>query len=80
MLKTLKNLLLQKQKSYDPYNLACIIGDSSSTKFFINDDPKLTLTYFKARLSWVICTFERVNLLQNNLIEEKLQQRTILSE
>ena len=30
--KNLKNLL-QNQKSYDLYKFACIIGDSSSTKF-----------------------------------------------
>ena len=47
-------------------------------KVYINDDPVLTLTYFTARSNWVICTFERGKLLQSNLIEENMQQRTIL--
>ena len=49
-------------------------------KVYINYDPGLTLTYFKARSKWVICIFERGKLLQSNLIEENLQQRTILTE
>ena len=49
-------------------------------KVYINDNPGLTLPYFKARSNWVVCTFEREKLLQINLIEENLQQRTILIE
>ena len=49
-------------------------------KMYINDDPGLTLTYFTARSNWVACTFEWGNLLQSNLMEEILQQRTILTE
>ena len=47
---------------------------------YINDDPGLTLTYFIARSNWVPCTFEWGKLLQSILMEENLQQRTILTE
>ena len=47
---------------------------------YINDDPGLTLTSFTTRSNWVICTFELGKLLQSNLMEEILQQRTILTE
>ena len=46
----------------------------------MNDDPGVTMTHFKARSNWVICTFEWGKLLQGNLTEENLQQRTILTE
>ena len=49
-------------------------------KVYINDDPGLTLTYFTARSNWVTCTFEWGNLLQSHIMEENLQQRTILIE
>ena len=49
-------------------------------KVYINDDPGLTLTYFTARSNWVTCTFEWGKLLQSHLMEENLQQRTILTE
>ena len=49
-------------------------------KVFINDDPGLTLTYFTARSNWFICTFEWGKLFQSHLMEENLQQRTILTE
>ena len=49
-------------------------------KVYINDDLVLTLTYFKARSNWVTCTFEWGKLLQSHLMEENLQQRTILTE
>ena len=49
-------------------------------KVHINDDPGLTLTYFMARSNWVTCTFEWGKLLQSHLMEENLQQRTILTE
>ena len=49
-------------------------------KFYIIDDPGLTLTYFMARSDWVTCTFEWEKLLQIHLMEENLQQRTILTE
>ena len=49
-------------------------------KVYINDDPRLTLTYFMARTNWVTCMFEWGKLLQSHLIEENLQQRTILTE
>ena len=47
---------------------------------YINDDPGLTLTYFMARSNWVTCKFELGKLLQSHLMEEILQQRTILTE
>ena len=49
-------------------------------KVYINDDPMLILTYFTARSNWVTCTFELGKLLQRHLMEENLQQRTILTE
>ena len=49
-------------------------------KVYINDDPKLTLTYFTTRSNWVACTFEWGKLLQSYLMEENLQQRIILTE
>ena len=49
-------------------------------KVYINDDPGLTLTYFTSRSNWDACTFELGKLLQSHLMEENLQQRTILTE
>ena len=49
-------------------------------KVYINDDPGLTLTYFTARSNWVTCMFEWGKLLQSHLMEENLQQKTILTE
>ena len=49
-------------------------------KVYINDNPGLTLTYFMVRSNWVTCTFEWGKLLQRHLMEENLQQRTILTE
>ena len=49
-------------------------------KVYINDDPGLTLTYFTAMLNWVTCTFEWGKLLKRHLMEENLQQWTILTE
>ena len=49
-------------------------------KVYIIDDPGLTLTFFIARSNLVICTFEWGKLLQSHLMEENLQQRTILAE
>ena len=47
-------------------------------KLNINNDPGLTLTYFTARSNWVICTSEWGKLLQSHLMEEILQQTSIL--
>ena len=41
--KNLKNLLLQNQKSYDLETWHVSLG-TQSHKFYINDDPGLTLT------------------------------------
>ena len=49
-------------------------------KVYIIDDPGLTLTFFMARSNWVTCTFEWGKLLQSHLMEENLQQRTILTK
>ena len=49
-------------------------------KVYINDDHGLTLTYFMVRSNWVTCTFEWGKLSQSHLMEENLQQRTILTE
>ena len=49
-------------------------------KFYIHDDPGFTLTNFTARSNWVTCTFEWGKLLQSHLMEENLQQKTILTE
>ena len=37
--------------------MACSIGDLSCTKFYINDEPGLTLTYFTARSNLVPYAF-----------------------
>ena len=49
-------------------------------KLCINDDPGLTLTYFTARSNWFTYTFEWGKLLQSHLMEEILQQSTLLAE
>ena len=49
-------------------------------RVYIKDDPGFTLTYFTARSNWVTCTYEWGKLLQRYLMEENLQQRTILTE
>ena len=49
-------------------------------RVYINDDPGFTLTYFTAMSNWVTCTYEWGKLLQSHLMEENLQQRTILTE
>ena len=49
-------------------------------KFYIKDYPGLTLTYYTAGSNWVTCTFEWGKLLKSHLMEENLQQRTILTE
>ena len=46
-------------------------------KVYINDDPRLTLTYFMARSNLVAYMFEWGKLSFN---EENLQQRTKLTE
>ena len=48
-------------------------------KVYINDDPGL-LDLFYGKVKWVTCTFEWGKLLQSHLMEEILQQRTILTE
>ena len=49
-------------------------------KVYLNGDPGLTLTYFMARSNWVAYSFEWEKLLQSHLKEEKLQQRTMLTD
>ena len=79
MVKTFKNLLLQNQKSYDleTWHLAL---EAQALQSLLDDDLGLTLSYFTARSNWVTCTFEWGKLLQSHLMEENLQQRTILTE
>ena len=77
--KTFKNLLVQNQKSYDLETWHVALG-TQALQLNINDDPGLTLTYFTARSNWVTYTFEWGKLLQSHLMEENLQQRTILTE
>ena len=55
-------------------------GEAHLVKVYINDDPGMTLTYLTARSNWVTCTFEWGKLLQSHLMEENLQQSTILTE
>ena len=62
LIKTLKNLLLQNQKSYD-LQLGMYHWGPKLYKVYINDDPGLPLTYFTAWSNWVICTFEWGKLL-----------------
>ena len=56
MVKTLKNLLLQNQKSYD-LELGMYHWGLKLYKIYINDDPGLTLTYFTARSNLVPYAF-----------------------
>ena len=49
-------------------------------KFYINDDPGLTLTYYTAMSNSVAYMFEWGKLLQSHLMGETLLQRTILTE
>ena len=58
--KTLKDLLLRNQKSYDLETWHLALG-SQALQSLYNDDPGLTLTYFMARSNWVACTFEWEN-------------------
>ena len=49
-------------------------------KFYVNDDPGLTLTYFTARSNWVVYMFEWGKLLQSQLMGENLKKMTLLTE
>ena len=60
-------------------NLACSIGDSSSTKVYINDDPGLTLTYFMVSSNLVAHAFELGKIIQSHLMGENLQQKINLA-
>ena len=60
--KTFKNLLLQNQKAYD-LKLGMRLQAMESYKVCINHDPGMTLTYFKARSTYVRNAFERGKLL-----------------
>ena len=80
MVKFLKNLPLQKQKSYDLETWLVASGTQGLESLYINVDPGLTLTYFTAMSNWVTFTFEWGKLLQSHLMEENLQQRTILTK
>ena len=75
--KNHKNLLLQNQKSYDLETWHVALGTEALHSLY-KDDPGLTLVYFKVMSNWVTCTFEWGKLSQ--LLEENLQQRTILTE
>ena len=74
MVKALKNILLQNQKSYDleTWHVASVT-QALQSKVYINDDPGLTLTNFTARSNWVTCTFELGKLLQSHLMDDILQ-------
>ena len=64
MVKTLKNLLIHNQRSYD-LELSMYHWGLKLYKVYIYDDPGLTLTYSMARSNWVTCTFEWGKLLQS---------------
>ena len=58
MVKTLKNLLLENQKSYDLKTWHVASGTQAVPIIvYINDDPGLTLTYFTARSNLVTKAF-----------------------
>ena len=46
MVKTLKNLLLQNQESYD-LETWHVASRTQALQSYINDDPRLTLTYLR---------------------------------
>ena len=77
--KTLKNFFSRTRSSVF-LKLGMYHWGLKLYKLYINDDPGLTLNYFMARSNFVTCTFERGKLLQSNLMEENLQQRTILTD
>ena len=54
MVKTLKNLLLRKQKAYDLETWHWVV---EYCQVCSNDDPGLTWTYFTTRLNLVPCAF-----------------------
>ena len=56
MVKTVKNLLLQNQKSYDLETWHVAFGTQALQSLY-NDDPGLTLTYFTARSNLVPYVF-----------------------
>ena len=66
MVKIFKNLL-QNQKAYD------LETRDKLYKVYINDDPGLTLTYFKARSNWVAYNLNGENCY-SHLMGENLQQ------
>ena len=49
-------------------------------KVCVNDDPRLTLTYFMAVSKLVAYAFEWGKLLQSHLMVKNLQQMTKLTE
>ena len=66
MVKTSKNLLLQKQKSHDLET--CNVGLGTQALQNLYENAGLTSTYFTARLNWV--TWGK--LLQSHLMRGKL--------
>ena len=55
--KTIKNPILQKQKSYEVETWHAVSGPHIYNSY-INDDPGLTFTYFIARSNLVCSVFE----------------------
>ena len=57
MIKTLKNLFLQNQKSYDLETWHVVLG-LKCYKIYVNDDSELTMTYFMAMSDLVLIAFQ----------------------
>ena len=61
-----KNLLLQNQKNYDLESWYAASG-TQALQIYINDDPRLTVTYFTAS-KWVAYMFKCEKLLPSLLM------------
>ena len=78
MVKTFKNLLLENQKSYD-LELSIKHLGLKFFKVYINDDPRMTLTYSTQMSIW---TYVRLNEKDVTKLVKKqnLQQMSKLKE
>ena len=78
--KKLLKISFSRTRSPMILKLGMLHGRLKLYEVYINDDPGLTLTYFTARSNWVTCTFELGKNFKSHLMDENLQQRTILTE
>ena len=65
MVKTFRNCLLRKQKSYDPETWHVALG-TQATQGFHKWWPRVNLDLFYGKVKWVTYTFEWGKLLQSH--------------